>query len=52
MNGKTLVIVNPCSGKAKMRTELLGVVEILSGDGSLVTVYPTKERGDATRFAA
>lgn len=52
MNGKTLVIVNPCSGKAKMRTELLGVVEILSGDGSLVTVYPTKEWGDATRFAA
>lgn len=52
MNGKTLVIVNPCSGKAKMRTELLGVVETLSADGTLVTVYPTKERGDATRFAA
>lgn len=52
MNGKTLVIVNPCSGKAKMRTELLGVVETLSADGTLVTVYPTKERGNATRFAA
>ena len=44
---KTLLIVNPCSGKAKMKTELLNVVNILSADGSLVTVYPTKARGDA-----
>ena len=50
--GKTLLIVNPCSGKAKMKTELLNVVNILSADGSLVTVYPTKARGDATEFAA
>lgn len=49
---KTLLIVNPCSGKAKMKTELLNVVNILSADGSLVTVYPTKARGDATEFAA
>lgn len=47
---KILLIVNPCSGRAKMRTELLKVVEILSADGSLVTVYPTKSRGDATEF--
>lgn len=40
--GKTLLIVNPCSGKAKMKTELLNVVNILSADGSLVTVYPTR----------
>ena len=31
-----------------MRTELLGVVEIFSRAGYLVTVYPTKARGDAT----
>lgn len=31
-----------------MRTELLRVVEILSAGGYNVTVYPTKERGDAT----
>ena len=33
-----------------MRTELLKVVEILSADNNLVTVYPTKARGDATEF--
>lgn len=47
---KILLIVNPCSGRAKMRTELLKVVEILSADDNLVTVYPTKARGDATEF--
>ena len=45
---KLLLIVNPCSGKAKMRTELLKVVEILSNANYSVTVYPTKEKGDAT----
>lgn len=45
-----LLIVNPCSGRARMRTELLKVVEILSRDDSAVTVYPTKSRGDATRY--
>ncbi len=47
MNEKRLLlIVNPCSGKAKMRTELLKVVEILSTADYAVTVYPTKARGD------
>lgn len=45
---KLLLIVNPCSGKAKMRTELLKVVEILSNANYSVMVYPTKEKGDAT----
>ena len=45
---RLLLIVNPCSGKAKMRTELLKVVEIFSLGGYSVTVYPTKARGDAT----
>lgn len=45
---KLLLIVNPCSGRAKMRTELLKVVEILSAADYSVTVYPTKDKGDAT----
>ena len=43
-----LLIVNPCSGRAKMGPSLLGVVEIFSKADFEVTVYPTKERGDAT----
>ena len=50
--GKTLLIVNPCSGRAKMKTELLNVVNILSADGSLVTVYPTKARGRRYRVCS
>jgi len=45
---KLLLIVNPRSGRAKMRGELLRVTEIFSAAGYLVTVYPTKARGDAT----
>ena len=52
MNKKLLLIVNPCSGRAKMRTELLRVVEIMSDGGYTVTVYPTKARGDATDYVA
>ena len=48
MDKKLLLVVNPCSGRARMRTELLRVVETLSAAGYLVTVYPTKQRGDAT----
>lgn len=52
MANKLLLIVNPCSGKAKMKAELLNVVNIFSNAGYSVTVYPTKERADATRRAA
>ncbi|MBE6750525.1 MAG: YegS/Rv2252/BmrU family lipid kinase [Ruminococcaceae bacterium] len=45
---KLLLIVNPRSGRAKMKTQLLKVVEILSAANYEVTVYPTKQRGDAT----
>lgn len=48
MPKKLLLIVNPCSGKAKMKSELLRVVEILSSADFDVTVYPTKGREDAT----
>ena len=51
-NKKLLLIVNPCLGKAKMRPALLGVVEIFTKADFDVTVYPTKEREDATRKVA
>ncbi len=47
---RLLLIVNPCSGRAKMHTELLKVVEILSAADYTVTVYPTKYKGDATEY--
>lgn len=46
---KLLLIVNPCSGTGKIRSALFGVVEIFSKADYDVTVYPTKERNDATR---
>jgi len=46
---RLLLIVNPCSGKAKMKSSLLTVVQTLSDGGYDVTVYPTKDRGDATK---
>ena len=49
-NNKLLLIVNPCSGKAKMKTSLMQVVSELSSGGYEVTVYPTKARGDATEY--
>lgn len=45
---KLLLIVNPKSGRAKMKTELLSVVEVFSNYGYSVAVYPTKCQGDAT----
>lgn len=47
-NKKMLLILNPRSGKAKMKTQLLPVVEVFSSAGYEVTVYPTKCQGDAT----
>ena len=49
---KLLIIANPKSGKAKVKSLLLNIVQIFSDQGYLVTVYPTKARGDATVFAS
>lgn len=49
---KMLLIVNPCSGRAKMRGELLRVVEIFTKGGYDVTVHTTKDRGDATDYVS
>ncbi len=48
MEKRLLLIVNPCSGKAKIKNQLLKVVDIFSRADFEVTVYPTKSRGDAT----
>lgn len=45
---RLLLIVNPISGTGKMKTQLLNVVQIFSNADYIVTVYPTKARGDAT----
>ncbi|MBR4909956.1 MAG: diacylglycerol kinase family lipid kinase [Clostridia bacterium] len=45
---RLLLIVNPISGKAKMVSNLMAVVRILSQNGFAVTVYPTKAPSDAT----
>lgn len=52
MNRKLLLIVNPRSGRAKMKAQLLPVCEIFSKAGFEVTIHPTKERADATLRAS
>ena len=47
-NKRILIIANPNSGKAKMKKELMYVVKNFSDEGYEVSVYPTKERADAT----
>ncbi len=47
-NKKLLIITNPRSGKGKIKTDLLKIVQIFSDAGFDVTVYPTKQPGDAT----
>ena len=47
-NKRLLIIANPRSGKAKIKNDLLKIVEVFSDVGYEVTVYPTKSRGDAT----
>lgn len=51
MDKKLFLIANPKSGRAKIKNELLSIVQVLSRGGYLVTVYPTKCAGDATRAA-
>ncbi len=51
MNKKLFLIVNPKSGRARIKTELLNIVQILTRGGYSVTVYPTACAGDATRMA-
>lgn len=47
-NKKLLIITNPRSGKAKIKNDLLKIIEIFSQADFEVSVYPTKRQGDAT----
>lgn len=47
-NKKLLIITNPRSGKAKIKNDLLKIIQIFSDADFDVTVYPTKRQGDAT----
>lgn len=46
---KIFLIANPCSGTLRLKNNLLQIVRTLSDANYLVTVYPTKCRGDAKR---
>lgn len=49
---KTLLIVNPVSGKGRVKSYLLDIMKVL-GDGSqIVSVLVTEKRGDGTAYAA
>lgn len=50
-NKKLLIITNPRSGKGKIKSDLLKIIQIFSEADYDVTVYPTKKQGDATQKA-
>ena len=52
MKHNTFLVVNPRSGRAKIKNDLLDIVSVLSNAGHEVTVYPTKCGGDATETVA
>ena len=49
---KILLIVNPVAGKMKAKTTLLDVVSVLQAEENTVTVFVTKNRGEAKEVAA
>ncbi|MDO4607915.1 MAG: YegS/Rv2252/BmrU family lipid kinase [Clostridia bacterium] len=51
-NKRLLIVANPKSGRAKVKNNLLQIVQIFSDAGYEVTVYPTKSSGDATQKVA
>ena len=46
-----LFIVNPLSGKGKVKERLLGILDIFIKNGYEVTVHVTQKRGDALNKA-
>lgn len=52
MAQKTMLIVNPVSGRGKVKNYLLSILKELSVGGEPVTVFVTEKHGDATRFSA
>lgn len=49
---KMIFIVNPCSGKVKIRNALLDVIETFNGGGYEVRIFTTLYRGHATEITA
>lgn len=47
MKKRLLFILNPFSGKAQIKNQLLEIVDIMVKAGYEVTVYPTQAQGDA-----
>jgi len=48
---KVLLIINPHSGKSKNKSMLYDIIDIISGEGCLVTTQITHKIGDASKFA-
>ena len=46
---KILFIYNPRAGKAKIRSNLLDIIDIFAKAGYEVTAYPTQSRGDGIK---
>lgn len=49
---KVLVIINPRSGKIKVRAQLFDIASCFSENGCETTVFTTRAKGDAQRYAA
>ncbi len=48
---KTLLIINPVSGKGRVKNYLLDIIKVLGENGQMVSVLMTEKRGDAIEFA-
>ena len=48
---KVLFVINPCSGKGKIKNELLSILRIFCSQGYNVTTYVTSARGEAIKAA-
>lgn len=48
---KTLFVVNPCSGRGKIKTELMDIIKIFCDAGYEVTTYVTSCLGDGADIA-
>ncbi len=49
MDKRMYFIYNPHAGMERIRSNLLDIIDIFSKAGYEVTVYPTRDKGDATR---
>ena len=48
---KVLFVINPCSGKGKIKNDLLSIIKVFCSCGYDVTTYVTSARGDAINAA-